>query len=114
MARKSTIGVNPLDAVIPAKLSAKAKVAPKKRPRPKAEATPEPTIVRERLSILIPLDTVERARNAAYWDRLAVAQIVDDAINAAVDRMERARGETYPEREEALRAGRPLKRKTKK
>lgn len=108
MARRSTIGKNPLDAVIPTTARSKAKPAVKKRAKPEPE---EPTIVRERLSVLIPMDTVERVRNASYWERIPLAAIVNDALNAAIDRMERSRGEDYPERDKALRAGRPFKRK---
>lgn len=108
MARRSTIGKNPLDAVIPTKVRGKVKPVLKKKPQPVPE---EPAIVRERLSVLIPFDTVERVRNAAYWDRVPLARIVDDALNAAIDRYERSRGKEYPERDKDLRAGRPFKRK---
>ena len=110
MARKSTIGVNPLDAVIPI-AAGKGVDKPVVKKRPQKAAEPDIAIHRERLTILIPLSTVERARNAAYWDRVPLAQIVDEALTAAIDRMEKARGEPYPERSDALRAGRPLKRR---
>lgn len=108
MARKSTIGFSPLDLIVPQKPSSQPKKTIKKQAKPEPK---KPSIERERVTIQIPVETVERARNASYWDRIPFAQIVDDALNAAVDKMERARGDTYPERETGLRAGRPFKRK---
>ena len=108
MARKSTIGTNPLDAVIPKMATKKTTPALKKRAKP-VDVEPPPS--KERLTIQINVETVERARNASYWERIPLAQIVDEAINAAIDKLERSRGETYAERDDALRAGRPFKRR---
>ena len=109
MARKSTIARNPLDAIIPVQGAAKSQKPALKKRQPKA--APEPAKARERVTIQLPVETVERARNAAYWDRTPLAQIIGDAIETAIDRLEKARGEAYPERDDALRAGRPLKRR---
>ena len=107
MARKSTIGgINPLDMLIPPKPTNKAKTPPKKpAPAPKAEAAP-----RARLTIQIDGDVAERAKNAAYWDRVPLAQLVEEGLRLVVDKMERARGEVFEEREAGLRPGRPFKR----
>ena len=108
MARKSTIGRNPLDMLIPAKPATKAKQTVRKA-GPKRE--PEPAAERERLTVQVGLETVERARNAAYWERTPLAQLVEEGLKMVVDKLERQRGEVYAEREQALRVGRPLKRR---
>lgn len=108
MARRSTIGTNPLDLVIPKKTAKKPKPVLKKKPAPKPE---EPVIERERLTVQIPVETVERARNAAYWERLPLAWLVEEGLKMVVDKMERHRGEIFEERAAALKSGRPFKRK---
>lgn len=106
MARKSTIGKNPLDLIIPTKAAVKAKPAPKKKAVAKAQPEPEEW---ERLTIQIPKATVERARNAAFWDRVPLAHLVEEGLNMVVNKLEKANGEEYPEREKALKRGRPFK-----
>jgi hypothetical protein len=62
----------------------------------------------EKITIPFPEDLIERARNAAYWDRLTLAGIVVQALAEALDRMEQERGEPYPPRIGELRGGRPV------
>ncbi len=97
MARKSTIGSNPLDAVIP-----------KAAPEPREEA-PEP-VKKERVTVLLPADVAERARTACYWTpALTMAELVSTAIDAEIERMERKRGEPFQPRSGKIRTGRPQK-----
>lgn len=49
----------------------------------------------ERVTFLIPVEIIERARNASYWDRVPLAQIFERAVKRAVDAMERDRGARY-------------------
>lgn len=99
MARKSTIGTNPLDAVVP--------VA-----RPVRRKEPEPELPKkERVTVLLPEDVLERARTACYWTpALTMAELVERALTAEIERLERKRGEAFPPREGRLRTGRPQKR----
>ena len=45
-------------------------------------------------------ETRERLQNAAYWERIPQADIVDRAIAREIDRMEKRRGEPYQPRPE--------------
>lgn len=67
------------------------------------------SIIREKFTTTLDPATVERVRNAAYWSRNPVAAIVERAILAELERMERANGEPFKPRAAELRQGRPLK-----
>ncbi|MGE3541369.1 MAG: hypothetical protein AB7N91_28540 [Candidatus Tectimicrobiota bacterium] len=99
MARKSTIGANPLDAVVPR--------------TPGAPPTPHPAphrVPKERVTFQLPLALIERARNTVYWTPGAtVAGLMEDALTAHLAHIEQQRGAPFPPREQALKTGRPLK-----
>ena len=103
MAPRRTIGDNPLDAVIPS-MSAPA-------PR-RAQAT-QPTATRatkERLTVHVPIDLIDRVKNAVYWTPgLTLAGLAEDALRRTVDALEAERGEAYPKRAAELKGGRPMK-----
>ncbi len=96
MAKRRTIGANPLDAVIPA---------------PREEKTPSaPKPIKERLTVHLSLDLIDRVKNAVYWTPgLTLAGLAEEALAAAVDKLERVRGEPFPPRQAELKGGRPLK-----
>lgn len=58
----------------------------------------------------LPVELVERLRDAAYWERATLGEIVGRALGREIDRMEKARGSGYERRPGRLRAGRPAKR----
>ena len=65
---------------------------------------------KRRLSVVIDGDVVERARNAVYWSpELTLASLTQEALIAALNELERVRGEPFPAREAHLKAGRPMK-----
>ena len=99
MARKaSTIGSNPLDQVVPLRRS---------EPLPEPEPARAP---RERVTIALPADLMERARNAVYWTPGAtLAALVEDAVADAMDRLEREKGGAYRPRSSNLKPGRRMK-----
>nr|BAL59202.1 hypothetical conserved protein [Candidatus Acetothermum autotrophicum] len=94
MAKRRTIGTNPLDVVIPTRREAKS-----------------PTrVVKERLTVHLPVDLIDRIKNAVYWTPgLTLARLAEEALTAAVARLERERGEPFPPRRSELTGGRPLK-----
>jgi len=99
MARKSTIGSNPLDAVIP--------TGRRDEPEPTIEPAKTP---KERATFQLPVDVVERARNAVFWTPgLTMAALMEEALGAHLDRLEKKRGEPFPRRSGALKMGRPVK-----
>jgi len=94
MAKRRTIGTNPLDTVIPARLP---------------ESTPK-KVIKERLTVHLPVELIERIKNAVYWTPgLTLAGLAEEAFTAAVERLERERGGPFPPRRAELKGGRPLK-----
>lgn len=99
--KRKTIGDNPLDAVVP-------------RPTSRDAAVTEPELGRkpakERMTFHLPVDVMERAKNAVYWTPgLTLADLAAQALTDAVDRLEKKRGESFPPRKAELKGGRPMK-----
>jgi len=118
MSRK-TIGENPLDTLL----------APSE-PQEKKPSTKQQTAVesngylKHRLTVQISSEVLERAKNAVYWTRgLTLAQLTEKALEKAIASLEKSaavfddetgeplkiRGESFPERREQLKSGRPVK-----
>lgn len=128
--RRSTIGADPFDAVIPAYPPAKFEPALPPAPEPpqppplaavapapvlppaepEAVAAAEPLEGRQKLTVHLDADVVNRVKNAAYWNpRLTIAKIAERGIRLALKEVEREHGGQYPQREGALVGGRPIK-----
>ena len=100
MVTRRTIGTNPLDTVIPPGAGSLA-------PPPEASA---PAVVKERLTVHVPVALIERVKNAVYWTPgLTLAQLAEEALRQAVGAREAARGTPFPPRERPLTVGRPLR-----
>jgi hypothetical protein len=78
------------------------------KPQEAKAAEPVSKPVTEKITTPYPVELIERARNAAYWDRTTLASILVQALADALDRMEQGRGEPYPPRKTELRGGRPV------
>lgn len=68
--------------------------------------TKEPLTVKK--SFLMSKAVADRAMDAAYWTRKTLRSIVEDAINAEVDRLEREQGATFKRRSGPIKTGRPF------
>jgi hypothetical protein len=103
MARRlSTIGSNPLDAVVP--------LQPRRDEPPPAETHAAPRRGKERVTFQLPVELIERARDAVYWTPGAtMAALMEAALSAHLDEMEKRRGQPFERRGGALRTGRPIK-----
>ena len=102
MAKRSTIGDNPLDAVIPPSTASPAGVA-STREHPKKP-------VKERLTVHLPVDLIDRVKNAVYWTPgLTLAGLAEVAFTQAMTQLEQERGGPFPPRRHELTGGRPLK-----
>ena len=100
MAKRRTIGTNPLDAVVP---------EPREIPPPRALA-PAPKVDKDRLTVHLPVELIERVKNAVYWTPgLTLASLAEDALRQALAELEAARGAPFPPRERQLPVGRPLR-----
>jgi len=113
MPKRSTIGENPLDLVVPVGGNVGR---PADRPAAKAKAA-QPTPSRKvRATFHIPEDLLEEARNAAVAlsgppHRLTLATLAEVALRNEIERLRKEHndGQAFPEREEgSLRGGRPI------
>lgn len=65
---------------------------------------------RQKLTVHLPADLVNRVKNAAYWNpKLTIAKIAEQGIRVALERVEKEYGGPYPQREGELVGGRPIK-----
>ena len=96
----STIGSNPLDQVIPLRSAAPVPVddlEPAKAPR-------------ERVTIALPADLMERARNAVYWTPGAtLAGLVEDAVALGLKGLEAENNGPFKARRSKLTPGRRMR-----
>ena len=68
------------------------------------------SLQRERFTSKLPVEVIERARNAVYWTPgLTLAGLTESALTAYLDALEEERGETFPQRQGELKLGRPIK-----
>lgn len=102
MARKSTIGANPLDAVVPMKRGETKRVKPQAEP---ARAT------KERVTFQLPVGLIEKARDVVFFSPgLTMASLMEEALLAQLERAEKKHGKPFPSRAgAALKTGRPVK-----
>lgn len=100
--KRRTIGDDPLDFVISHPKAASEPVLP--------ISSHSPRIEKERLTVHLPLDLIERVRNVVFWTPgLTLAELAQMALAETVTRLEANRGEAYPPRTSQLKGGRPLK-----
>lgn len=64
---------------------------------------------KERITVQISKDTIERVKDCVYWNRLTVAQFVEEALEAALVLAEKGNGKPFEKRRSALKPGRPIK-----
>lgn len=99
--RSSTIGNDPFAILIP-ETKEDAKVD--------AKPSTDNRIPREKLTVHLDGNLINRVKNAAYWNpRLTIAKITERGIRQAIEEFEREHGGAYPQRESELTGGRPMK-----
>lgn len=103
---RSTIGSNnPLDSVVPRSET----TSPTEAASPDRKEYTDPA-AKERLTVHLPKPLIERVKNAVYWTPgLTLASLGQRALEAEIDRMEQEKGEPFPQRDDELRGGRPMK-----
>jgi len=96
----STIGEDPLDAIIP-----------EHRAKPtQDEAKNRANSEKERLTVHLTAELINRVRNAVYWTPgLTLSTLAENALERAVNDLEEQRGEPFPQRRGELKGGRPIK-----
>ena len=128
---KSTIKNDPFESVIPmftpdAERPRRTPTVVKPKPEPVVQAEPkpepsndgeaagkeasQPVEGRQKLTVHLEADIVNRVKNAAYWNpRLTIAKIAERGIRLALREVEKEHGGAYPQREGELVGGRPIK-----
>ena len=111
MAKRPTIGDNPLDSLIqPIAHNAHATSStleiedePKKKPQKQVKSQ------KQRITVQISEDVIERLKNAVYWTPgLTLAALAEEAFSKSVDALEEKNGSPFPKRKNELKTGRPL------
>lgn len=101
--KQKTIGVNPLEEYL----------STPKNPIEAETIEPElqSSVKKQRVTIHIPVDLIDRVKNAVYWEPgLTLAGFAEDALSKALEQMETERGAPFPGRKEhKLKGGRPIK-----
>jgi hypothetical protein len=65
---------------------------------------------KERMTFHLPLDIINRAKNAVYWTPgLTLADLAARSLARALDELERKRGAPFLRRKAELKGGRPVK-----
>jgi hypothetical protein len=101
--KRKTIGDNPLDCLIPSIEQVEEKKPLLGKSIAKIECTGK-----ERITIQLPKETIERVKNAVYWTPgMTLSAFADQALLKAVDRLEK--DQVFPQRKHELKTGRPLK-----
>jgi hypothetical protein len=110
--RRKTIGNSPLDTVVPRhEPETDAALIPRSAPeRQRARDEVPSRITKERLTVHVPVELIDRVKNIVYWTPgLTLARLAEEALTKEVEEREKERGEPFPQRAEELRGGRPLK-----
>lgn len=73
-------------------------------------AVQERAETKKRVTFHMPTDLIERTRNAVFWTSGAtLAGLVEEAVAAHLDKLEKERGEPFPQRTGKIKTGRPMK-----
>lgn len=110
MKRRRTIGENPLDTLVPTQPTSQASPRGQASTDGTQAAHTPPRVVKERLTVHVPVELIERVKNAVYWTPgLTLAGLAEAALTQTVDALEQQHGAPYPPRKENLTGGRPMK-----
>src|SRR3982750_49409 len=110
MAKPSTIKNDPLEEGSPVDLLLSGRNrGPATPPRGRGEKPSRPVAKKEKLTVHLTHDLIERVKNAAYWNpRLTIAAIAELGVKFAIEQVEKEHGGPYPPREAELKGGRPI------
>jgi len=110
MAKRQTIGENPLDGlfqVVTENNEASIAVEEEQQQLPQIG---QKSSQKQRITVQISECVIERIKNAVYWTPgLTLASLAEEAFSKIVDRLESDREAPFPKRKEELKTGRPIK-----
>lgn len=76
----------------------------------KAQGNDKIDNAKDRMTVQINREVIERVKDAVYWTPgLTVAQLTEEALEHALDRLEKKNGKTFEKRKSELKPGRPVK-----
>ena len=107
---RSTIGKDPFADVIQDRLGEEAEVIQHPTARRVVEAHRDETDdKKEKMTVHLTHDLINRVKNAAYWDpEHTITSIAEIGMKYAIEKVEREHGGPYPQRKHELKGGRPI------
>ncbi len=64
---------------------------------------------KQRFTMLLSGDLLERARNIVYWTPgITMVSLAEEGLKMVLERFEKERGSSFPHRREELKSGRPI------
>jgi hypothetical protein len=107
MAKRQTIGDNPLDAYISPQSSSNVEVVEELEKN--VAIKKGNSSKKQRITVQISEEVIDRVKNSVYWTPgLTLASLAEEAFAKAVNELENQRGEPFPKRKDELKTGRPL------
>ena len=88
-------------AVAPGPLGKRPAAKPAWKPKPK----PKPR--KAKITVVIPIELLERVRDAAWWERESLAGLAEEGLRLVVEKLERQNGGPFGPRKKSLKPGRP-------
>ncbi len=64
---------------------------------------------KERVTVQLPRDLVERVKDCVYWNRGTLTSFIEKSLEEGLKKAEKKRGEPFPKRKSELKPGRPMK-----
>lgn len=110
MAKRQTIGQNPLDRLFQTRTESIDNSVAVHEEEQHAPKIKQKSSSKQRITVQISEDVIERIKNAVYWTPgLTLASLAEEAFSSLVDALENEREAPFPKRTEELKAGRPIK-----
>lgn len=111
MAKRQTIGDNPLDSLFePAAKTNGHSVAILNEDNVSQPQQKQKFSKKQRITVQISEDVIDRIKNAVYWTPgITLASLAEEAFSKVVDEIEKSRGTPFPKRKDELKTGRPIK-----
>lgn len=110
MAKRQTIGENPLDNFLqPFSVNNETEIATMENVSPTTYTIKKTCQKKQRITVQISEEVVDRIKNAVYWTPgITLASLAEEAFATIVDKLEAENGEPFTKRREELKTGRPI------
>ncbi len=110
MAKRQTIGENPLDSLFEPAVKTNGHSISVLNEESESPQQDKKSSKKQRITVQISEDVIDRIKNAVYWTPgLTLASLAEEAFYKIVDELEKSRGNPFPKRKDELKTGRPIK-----